>query len=303
MKIQDSRFKIQNEEFKIQDARCGSQKRGSCILHLVSREVVLGTFILAAIVLSFNNAHAIPWSERVGQLSSRELSPEDITLLSSDEYRDKRNKLTMRRIKPSDSGTDWDTDPTAIPFMLYQINKRTDLPIYVNNDGLDLATDDIFEHMIVYLTAHHAWSLNEKETENLGKWLKRGGTLLLDDCYNKGSPFTDSVQPEVGKMIPGAEASILIWGDKKVAKVFNMVYKNEWPGSSLEYMRSWQYFMLDDREAVFFTPNDSVCGWEISTPTAAANPFGEGISHGGDNLQREQFYQWITNWMMWVYSH
>tara|TARA_B100000809_G_scaffold263065_1_gene315457 strand:- start:627 stop:1424 length:798 start_codon:yes stop_codon:yes gene_type:complete len=248
-------------------------------------------------------AHAQSWADRAMKLSSLELSADEIGALKVDGYRDKRNKITLRRIDPEDGGVDWDTDPTAIPFMLYQINKRTDLPIYVNNDGLDLSTDDLFEHLVVYLTSHHAWSLNEKETENLGKWLKRGGTMLLDDCYNKGSPFTDSVQPEVGKMIPGAHPVILMETDKKLSDVFSMVYKTPWPGESLKYMRPWQYFMLDDRPAVFFTPNDDGCGWEVSTPPTASNPVGEGIGHGGDNRKRELFYQWISNWMMYVYSH
>ncbi len=248
-------------------------------------------------------ARAGSWTERAKKLASRELSMDEINEMDLDDYRDKRNKLTMRRIEPADPGVDWDTDPTAIPFMLFQVNKRTGLPTYVNNDGLDLASDEIFECLSVYLTSHFSWSLNEKESENLAKWLKRGGTLLLDDCYNKGSPFTDSVQPEVGKLIPDAQGIILMENDAKLHDVFRMVYKMEWPGKSLDFMRPWQYFMLDDRPAVFFTPNDDGCGWEVSTPPTASNPIGEGIGHGGDNRGREMFYKWITNWMMFIYSH
>jgi len=246
---------------------------------------------LAATLFCPLHIEAAAWADRAGKLASRELSKDEITELDIDEYRDRRNKLTMRRIEPADPGVDWDTDPTAIPFMLYQVNRRTDLPIYVNNDGLDLATDDIFECLAVYLTSHHAWSLNEKESENLAKWLKRGGTLLLDDCYNKGSPFTDSVQPEVGKLVPGGQGVILMKEDPKLRDVFSMVYKMKWPGETLKEMRPWQYYMLDDRPAVFFTPNDDGCGWEVSTPPTASNPVGEGIGHGGDNRAREIFYK------------
>ena len=266
-------------------------------IHAALGLIALGALLAPGTVLSRT------WAARASQLSSRELSKDEIGTLKVDEYRDTRNKISMRRIDPADQGVDWDTDPTAIPFMLYQIRERTELEITVNNDGLDLATEDIFEHLVVYLTSHQAWSLNEKETENLAKWLKRGGTLLLDDCYNKGSPFTDSVQPEVGKLVPGAEPIILLQSDKKVSDIFSMVYKTQWPGSSLKFMRPWQYFMLDDRPAVFFTPNDDGCAWEISTPPTASNPVGEGIGHGGDNRQRELFYKWITNWMMYIYSH
>jgi len=267
------------------------------------RQTHLFVAICVLVAGSAVTASAQSWTKLATKLKSRELSKEEIASAFKKEDRDTRNKLSMRRIKPADQGVDWNTDPTAIPYMLYQVNKRTDLPIYVNNDGLDVATDELFEHLVIYLTSHNAWSFNEVETENLTKWLKRGGTILLDDCYNKGSPFTDSVQPEIGKMIPSAKGTILLRTDKKVSDVFRMVYDIEWPGESLDFGRPWQYYMLDDRPAVFFTPNDDGCGWEISTPPTASNPLGEGIGHGGDNEQRELFYRWISNWMMYVYSH
>ena len=92
-------------------------------------------------------------------------------------------KSVVRRIHPANPDVDWNTDPTAIPYLLYQINKRTDLPVFINNEGLDVGKDDLFENTVVYLTSHRRWSLNEKETAKMALFLKRGGTLWLDDCY------------------------------------------------------------------------------------------------------------------------
>ena len=259
-------------------------------------------FLCAAIVASAQRKES--WIKRANKLSSRAISKEEIQQFAADEDRDTRNKISLRRIKPRTGKTDWDTDPTAIPFMLYQVKMRTGLPVHVNNDGLDVASEELFEHTAVYLTSHYNWSFDDKETANLKNWLQRGGTLYLDDCYNKGSPFTDSVQPEVGKMIPGGKPEVLIKNDKKVSDVFRMLYPmSGWPGESLETMRPWQYFLLADRPAVFFSPNDDGCGWEISTPPSASNPIGEGIGHGGGNAGRERFYQWMTSWMMYIYCH
>lgn len=243
------------------------------------------------------------WAERAAEMNRVELSASEAAKRANDEEKDSRNKLSMRLIKPALPTVDWDTDPTAIPYMLYQINKRTDLPVYVNTEGLNVATDELFEHTVVYLTAHVKFSFNEKETENLSRFLKRGGTLFLDDCYNRGSPFAASVRPEVSKMIPGAEPDMILEEDTKISDVFKMTYKTPFPGSSPLYGAPWQYFTLDDRPAVFFSPNDDGCGWEISTPPSASNPIGEGIGHGGDNRQREMMYQWVTNWMLYVYTH
>jgi len=241
------------------------------------------------------------WVERAKQLSSRAVTRGEVQ--KDEEEREMRNKLSMRRIKPSTGVGDWNTDPTAIPFMLYQVRERTGLPVYVENEGLDVGTDELFEYLVVYITSHEAWAFDEKESENMAKWLKRGGTFLLDDCYNKGSPFADSVGPELGKMIPGAKPHMLLKGDPRVKDVFRMVYGNPFPGENMDLMRPWQYYLLDGRPAVFFTPNDDGCAWEVSTPPTASNPIGEGIGHGGNNEWRELVYQWTTNWMMFVYTH
>ena len=176
--------------------------------------------------------------------------------------------------------------------------------MYIDNDGLDVASKELFDYTIVYLTSHTYWSFNEQEVKNMQNFLKRGGTLLLDDCYNRGSAFSDAVPVEVPRLIPGAKAAILLEDDPVVRDAFRMGYDTPWPGKihGMEN-RPWQYFMLDGRPALFFTPNDDGCGWEVSTPPTASNPIGEGIGHGGDNTARELFYQWITSWMLYAYTH
>jgi len=260
---------------------------------------------LAAFVLAL----ALPclgagWAERASTMNRTELSATEAQKRSASETQDRRNKLSLRRIRPAMAGVDWDADPTAIPYMHYQLNKRTDLPVYVNNDGLDLASDELSEYTAVYLTAHTAWSLNEKESANLARWLKRGGSLFLDDCYLRGSPFSDSVRPEVARLIPGAEPLWLLKDDPRVCDVFRMANPTPWPGEAPQFEnRPWQYYLLDGRPAIFFGPNDDGCAWEVSTPPTASNPIGEGIGHGGENRQREIMYQWITDLMLFMFAH
>jgi len=241
------------------------------------------------------------WAERAAQMNRTEVPANEAQRRAAGEARERRNKLAIRRIRPAMPGVDWDADPTAIPYLLYQVNKRTGLPVYTDDEGLDLASDELFDYTVVYLTSHTRWTLNEKETENLKRWLERGGTLYLDDCYNRGSPFSDSVRPEVSKLIPGAEPIVLLKGDPRVADAFRMIYPTTWPGEELT--RPWLYFLLDDRPAVFFSPNDDGCAWEISTPPTASNPIGEGIGHGGDNRYREVVYQQVTNWLLFALTH
>jgi len=244
------------------------------------------------------------WAQRAGQMNRKEISPGEAAQKSNRDDEDRRNKICVRRIRPADVNVDWNADPTAIPYMLYQINKRTDLPVFINNSGLDVSKDDIFEHTVIYLTSHKRWTFNEIETKKLSLFLKRGGTLWLDDCYLRGSPFSDSVRPEVAKMMPGSEPIFLTKDDPKVKDAFKMIYSQvPWPGAAVFENRPWQYFLLDGRPAIFFSPNDDGCGWEVSTPPSASNPIGESIGHGGDNRQRETMYQWATNFILFAFTH
>lgn len=257
----------------------------------------------ALVAIVATPASAASWAERAKKMNRKEISKKEARSKGDEEERDRRNKICMRLIKPAMKGVDWDTDPTALPYLMCQFKKRTDLPVFVEPAGLDLASDELFDYTLVYLTSHYAWSLNDKESSNLARWLKRGGTLFLDDCYNRGSPFATSVFPEVSKMIPGAEPANVTDYDPKVRDVFKMTYKCTTPGSTLLSGRFWQYYVLDDRPAVFFTPNDDGCAWEVSTPPTASNPIGEGIGHGGDNAARENSYQLTTNFLLFVYTH
>jgi hypothetical protein len=282
------RFQIPDFRFQIADWETA----------ITSARIVL---VVALVVVLDSSSRGESWAKRSEQMNRTELAAAEARQRSAAEAKERRNKLALRRIRPAMPGVDWDADPTAIPYLLYQISKRTDLPVYTDNEGLDLASDELFEHTVIYLTSHTRWSLNEKETENLKRWLERGGTLYLDDCYCRGSPFADCVRPEVSKLIPGAEPIPLLKTDPRVADCFKMIYPTSWPGEWIT--RPWLYFLLDDRPAVFFSPNDDGCAWEVSTPPTASNPIGEGIGHGGENAYREVIYQQVTNWILFAYTH
>lgn len=273
------------------------------LVHPLHRLVHIALAAAALLALAAPASAQSSWSERARKLNRTELTVEEAQQRSAAQDEDRRNKIAIRRIQPAMPSVDWNADPTAVPYMLYQINKRTDLPVHVNNDGLNVAKDELFQHTVIYLTSHNRWSFNEKEVTNLTLYLKRGGTLLLDDCYNRGSPFADSVRPEVSRMIAGGEPRILSTDDPAVRDCFKMIYPTPWPGTAEFENRIWEYFLLDGRPAVFFDPNDDGCGWEISTPPSVSNPIGEGIGHGGDNRQRETMYQWMTNWVLFAYTH
>src|SRR5438105_9427126 len=141
-----------------------------------------------------------------------------------DVKKDRREKVVIRRLKPS-CKSDWNTDPTALPYFFYQLRERTKgkFPLYLDNEGLDLGSKDIFDYPVIYFTSHFPFQFSDDEVENLKKFLARGGTLLLDDCTGSG-PFMDSVPSNVPRILPGGAMKPMLKADRAYEGLFHLVY-------------------------------------------------------------------------------
>ena len=83
----------------------------SGICHWVLFGTILGWFVPSTSAQSL--------AERARKMNRRELTADEAIKQQDEEEPDRRNKICMRRIKPAMPGVDWNTDPTAIPYMLY----------------------------------------------------------------------------------------------------------------------------------------------------------------------------------------
>jgi len=97
-----------------------------------------------------------------------------ITLLSS--------PLQMVRVKYSGGG-DWYNDPSIIPNMMAEFEKRTGTPTKKQEVVLSLDNDGIFSYPVLFITGHGKIILNERECEMLRKYLENGGFVYADDDY------------------------------------------------------------------------------------------------------------------------
>ena len=220
---------------------------------------------------------------------------------------DRRGKVIVRRIKPQ-AKSDWNTDPTALPYFFYQIRERTQgrFPVYLDNEGIELTGDEIFEHPIIYFTSHFPFLFGDDERDNLKKFLARGGTLLLDDCTGSG-PFVDAVPVNVQRIIPGAELKLMLKDTKEFGGLFDLVYKLEgMPDLKEQFMQPFQAALLNGRPAILVCPNDYGCYWEVSSPPTALNPLGNAAhSETSPTVQkgREDVYQLSINWLFYALTH
>lgn len=86
-------------------------------------------------------------------------------------------------------GTAWanDLEPTfdsaakAIPNLVDALNKQTGISAQVDAH-LFIDSQELFRTPFVYLTAQEAFELTEREIENLGEYLRRGGFIFADNA-------------------------------------------------------------------------------------------------------------------------
>jgi len=260
------------------------------------------------IALAVSVGMGLPFTAAAHWLAETAKSPvkvfDGITpLRRADKEMDRRDKVVIRRVRPQ-CRSDWNNDPTALPQLTYQIQERTrgELPMYVDNSGIELIGEEIFDYPLIYFTSHYPFSFTEDEVENLKKYLARGGTLLLDDCTGSG-PFMDSVYPNMQRIVPGAEMHLMLRSSKEFFDLFNMIYEvHGLPFISEYHVKPFQAAYVNGRPAVLFCPNDYGCGWEVSVPPTAINPLGE-AAHGWSYSVREEVFRLSINWVFYALTH
>jgi len=247
------------------------------------------------------------WLQKGARKEVKEFTSSSKKAKRDDEI-DRRGKVTIRRLIPK-CNSDWGNDPTALPYLFYQLGLRTDneFPSYVDNAGLEITSDEIFNYPIIYFTSHFPFSFTDEEVQNLKKYLERGGTLWLDDCTGCGS-FMDSVPQNVQRIAPGSEMKLMLRETPEFFDLYNMVYRFD--GVPMvgkeQFCRPLQAAYVRGRPAIIFCPNDYGCFWEISTPPTALNPMGEG-AHGftgeGGFGVRDTVYRFSINWLFYTLTH
>jgi len=269
------------------------------------KALVPAIITISALLTSADHSRA-DWLQDASQARVKHFDGTEIQK-RSDAGKDRRGKVTMRRIKPQ-CKSDWDNDQTALPYLFYQLRERTagNYPCYVDNDGILLTGNEIFDYPVIYFTSHFAFTFSDDEVENLKKYLARGGTLMLDDCTGSG-PFMDSVPANVQRIVPGADMHLMLRETKAFFDLFNIVYEvKRMPKLKEQFMQPFQAAYMNGRPAILFCPNDYGCYWEVSSPPTALIPLG-GVAHGETTPTfqqgREEVYQLSINWFFYAMTH
>jgi hypothetical protein len=108
-----------------------------------------------------------------------------------------KSSIKIARIKYSGGG-DWYNDPSGEVNLLSYIEKNTNISVNPVYEWVDLATDNLFQYPLIFLTGHGNMKFSDNEISRLRAYLENGGFLLIDDDYG----LNDYVHKEMKRVFP-----------------------------------------------------------------------------------------------------
>ena len=108
--------------------------------------------------------------------------------------------LSIVRLKYRGGG-DWYNDPSIIPNLAQEINKRTEVRVNTSEVILSLSDEELFRYPFLFITGHGNVKFSDDEVEILRTFLSNGGFLYADDDYGMDVAF----RREIKRVFPGRE--------------------------------------------------------------------------------------------------
>ncbi len=112
----------------------------------------------------------------------------------------KKSAFKIARVKYSGGG-DWYNDPSAEVNLLKYTAQTTNIPIEPVYEYVDLASDNLFQYPVIFITGHGNINFTDKEVRNIRSYLDNGGFLYIDDDYG----IDEHIRKEMKKVYPEQE--------------------------------------------------------------------------------------------------
>ena len=97
-------------------------------------------------------------------------------------------RVRVARVKYGGGG-DWYSDPSSLPNLLKEFERRTGIPTADSEKVIELGDPDLFTCPFLYITGHGNVKLSAGEASRLREHLLRGGFLYADDNYGLDRSF------------------------------------------------------------------------------------------------------------------
>jgi hypothetical protein len=102
-------------------------------------------------------------------------------------------RVRIARVKYGGGG-DWYSDPSSLPNLLREFEKRTGIPTAGTEKVIGLEEPELFSYPFLYMTGHGDIRLNAAEASRLREHLLLGGFLYADDNYGMDRSFRAMVE-------------------------------------------------------------------------------------------------------------
>ncbi|ARV06284.1 hypothetical protein BTO04_06025 [Polaribacter sp. SA4-10] len=98
-------------------------------------------------------------------------------------------------------GGDWYSNPTAIPNLIAFANETIKTNITTNPQTVAVASEDLFNYPLLFMSGHGNVYFSDEEAENLKNYLISGGFLHISDNYG----LDKFIRRELKKVFPNLE--------------------------------------------------------------------------------------------------
>ncbi len=96
--------------------------------------------------------------------------------------------ITVTRLKYGGGG-DWYNDPSAIPNLCREVNRRTEVKANEEQKIISVSDKELFDSPFIFLTGHGNIKFTDEDVVRLRRWLESGGFLYVDDDYGMDPSF------------------------------------------------------------------------------------------------------------------
>ncbi|MBS1914200.1 MAG: DUF4159 domain-containing protein [Bacteroidetes bacterium] len=114
--------------------------------------------------------------------------------------RPQNSAFVIARLKYAGGG-DWYNDQSSEVNMLEYLRKATGMNVRPTFESVDIASDNIFNYPLLFLTGHGNVNFSETDVRRLRAYLLAGGFLYIDDDYG----LDTAIRREMHKVFPGQE--------------------------------------------------------------------------------------------------
>ncbi len=159
------------------------------------------------------------------------------------------------------AGGSWDPRPRDYKRLMTALELRTSVVASYERKVVGLGDPDLFNYPMLYLAGDGAFTpFAAEERRRLRKFLKLGGTLLIDDATGSEiSPFDAQIREEISLIIPEAPLQRLS-RESVVFKSFYLLYSASGRKIISPYLEG-ATFSEEDRTAVIYCRNDLGGAW------------------------------------------